>query len=296
MGDRLPRTALIAEGGGQRGIFTAGVLDSWLVSRYNPFELLIGTSAGAQNLSSFMSGQSGYGHQAITELTRDRRFFKVGHALKRQSTMDLDWYFDEINRRMPLNLGCAHQRLEGRRLLFSATSLLSRSAVYFEPNSNNWFELLKASSALPFLYRDGVAIDGDTYVDGGLADPLPVLEAYRRGARQIVVIRTMPKAYDASSPWAERIRSWVCRGSNCPRPIDYLVQHQRAYQEALDFIASPPKGVIVEQIFPSETLSSRLIGSTPSQLRNDYLQGIDAGKFFLSSVKRSEYECVSCHK
>lgn len=48
-----PQVALIAEGGGQRGIFTAGVLDAWLDGGFDPFDLFIGTSAGSQNLSSF---------------------------------------------------------------------------------------------------------------------------------------------------------------------------------------------------------------------------------------------------
>jgi len=56
-------TALIAEGGGQRGIFTAGVLDSWLYKGFNPFDLLIGISAGAQNLSSYMTCQKGFGQR-----------------------------------------------------------------------------------------------------------------------------------------------------------------------------------------------------------------------------------------
>ena len=49
------KTALIAEGGGQRGIFTAGVLDAWLENNYDPFDLFIGTSAGSQNLTSYLT-------------------------------------------------------------------------------------------------------------------------------------------------------------------------------------------------------------------------------------------------
>ena len=40
------KIALIAEGGGQRGIFTAGVLDAWLEREFDTFDLFIGTSAG----------------------------------------------------------------------------------------------------------------------------------------------------------------------------------------------------------------------------------------------------------
>ncbi|WP_202215042.1 patatin-like phospholipase family protein, partial [Klebsiella pneumoniae] len=53
------KLALVCEGGGQRGIFTAGVLDEFLKAGFNPFDLLIGTSAGAQNLSAYLCGQRG---------------------------------------------------------------------------------------------------------------------------------------------------------------------------------------------------------------------------------------------
>ena len=44
--------ALVCEGGGQRGIFTAGVLDEFMRAQFNPFDLYFGTSAGAQDRKS----------------------------------------------------------------------------------------------------------------------------------------------------------------------------------------------------------------------------------------------------
>ena len=49
--------ALVCEGGGQRGIFTAGVLDEFMRAQFNPFDLYFGTSAGAQNLSAYVCNQ-----------------------------------------------------------------------------------------------------------------------------------------------------------------------------------------------------------------------------------------------
>jgi len=66
----LKDAALVVEGGGQRGIFTAGILDSWLANDFNPFSLLIGTSAGAQNLSSYMTRQSGHAKRSIMKLSK----------------------------------------------------------------------------------------------------------------------------------------------------------------------------------------------------------------------------------
>lgn len=70
-----PKVALIAEGGGQRGIFTAGVLDAWLEQEYDPFDLFIGTSAGSQNLTSYLARQKGYAKRLIRGLSRHKRFF-----------------------------------------------------------------------------------------------------------------------------------------------------------------------------------------------------------------------------
>ncbi|WP_062260581.1 patatin-like phospholipase family protein [Endozoicomonas arenosclerae] len=53
----VANVALVTEGGGQRGIFTAGVLDAFLQAEFNPFGLLIGTSSGALNLYGSYSPQ-----------------------------------------------------------------------------------------------------------------------------------------------------------------------------------------------------------------------------------------------
>lgn len=68
------RIALVCEGGGQRGIFTAGVLDEFMRAQFNPFDLYLGTSAGAQNLSAFICNQPGYARKVIMRYTTKREF------------------------------------------------------------------------------------------------------------------------------------------------------------------------------------------------------------------------------
>ena len=41
------KKALIVEGGGSRGVFSFGVIDSFIKSSYNPFNLHLGVSNGA---------------------------------------------------------------------------------------------------------------------------------------------------------------------------------------------------------------------------------------------------------
>ncbi|EGM70443.1 patatin-like phospholipase family protein [Shewanella sp. HN-41] len=297
-----PQVALIAEGGGQRGIFTAGVLDAWLDGGFDPFDLFIGTSAGSQNLSSFLARQKGYAKRLIRGLSRHKRFYRLGRGLVGGNVVDLDWYFEQTRQgRFKLDLNVATASLGHRQLLITTTNASNRKGYFFSPSSKSqWRELLKASSALPFLYKQGVKLTPwlgmapsnsaevitesapDFYLDGGLAAPLPVCEAYRRGARKIVVIRTVSEDFQAQSAWVHKLKSWICVSGFCPKTIDYLVQHEQAYQAELDFIANPPEDVEIVQIFAKEPLQSKLLGSTDADLRIDYQQGVKAGMAFLA--------------
>ncbi|EWH05621.1 MULTISPECIES: patatin-like phospholipase family protein [Pseudoalteromonas] len=302
------KTALIAEGGGQRGIFTAGVLDAWLEENYDPFDLFIGTSAGSQNLTSYLARQKGYAKRLIRGLSRHKRFFQLGRGLIGKSIVDLDWYFDktkEVNR--ALDFKTATQSLGQRELLITATHAIDRKPYYLTPTGEDtqWLALLKASSALPFLYRDGVNLTpwfttkaandaiiqsantdlaNNVFLDGGLAAPLPVKEAYNRGARDIVVIRTVDKDFQVQSEWVTKLRSLVSVSGYCPKTIDYLLQHEQAYQDELDFIANPPSDVRITQIFAGDKLRSKLLGSTDSDLRFDHKLGLAAGRKFLEGT------------
>ena len=276
--------ALVAEGGGQRGIFTAGILDSWLANNYNPFELLIGTSAGAQNLSSYMTNQMGYAKKSILELSKHPTFFNMKRTLLGKSAMNLDWYFDQVTNSYQLNIECALSKMKTRKLLFSATRTDDLAVEFFEPKRENWLTTLKASSALPYLYKNGVQIGNANYVDGGVASPVPIKEAYSLGARNIVTIRTVPKTQSVKSPWAHKLKSWVCNDQGrCPKVLNIITEHENAYDNALSFINSPPSDVNIIELSPPRPLLSKIMGSSEASLNADYEMGVQVGLKFLES-------------
>ena len=276
--------ALVAEGGGQRGIFTAGILDAWLSAGFNPFEILIGTSAGAQNLSSYMTCQPGFGYNAITELSSHPRFFRWQRSLIGKHAVDLDWYFDNVNSGTAgLNVDRGYERLNQRQLYFSATRVSDRNAEFFSPDKNNWMTMLKASSALPVFYKGGVKIGEHRYVDGGLSAPLPVEEAYKRGARKITVLRTVNEDASLTSPWVHKLKQMICNQHYCPEVIDLITHHEDSYLRNLEFIDNPPDDVEIKQIFPQQPLVSSMVGSQKQSLHQDYQTGLQAGREFLST-------------
>ena len=284
-------TALVVEGGGQRGIFTAGVLDSWLAQDFNPFSLLIGTSAGAQNLSTYMTRQAGYAKRSIMQLSRHPDFFSMKRSFSKRNAMDLDWYFDRVaDPEYQLNMNCAQNQLQGRQLLFSATNMEGFRPAFLEPTADSWLTMLKASSALPYLYKKGVAIGDANYVDGGVAIPIPIQETYDRGAKNIIVLRTAPANQSIQSPWVHKLKSWVCKTNSCPKVLDIITGHENAYNDAIKFIHTPPEDAQIIEIAPPQKLASSLLGSSDQALIADYKMGYEMGTAFLASQSAQQFK------
>lgn len=183
--------ALVAQGGGQRGIFTSGVLDAFLLSNFDPFHEFYGTSAGALNLCAYLCRQSGLGRAFITELTTDPKFFHLFSYIRRKQYLDLDWALNQI-REYPykLDIDMGRRVLGKRKAMAAVTDNATMLDQYLPMLRDDWMKVLIASCAIPRLYHEPVEVDGRLYVDGGVSASIPVQEAWRQGARCIVVIRT----------------------------------------------------------------------------------------------------------
>ena len=66
------RTGLVLEGGGMRGIYTAGILDVFMEAGVH-FDGVIGVSAGAIHGCSFVSGQKGRSIRYYKKYCKDRK-------------------------------------------------------------------------------------------------------------------------------------------------------------------------------------------------------------------------------
>lgn len=263
------RTAIVVEGGAMRGIFSAGVLDGLLELGLSDFDLAIGTSAGACNLASFVARQHGRNLRCYVNIMARRELFSLRRALRGGHYMDLDWLWDAFAAEDPLDeVAVANARTE---LVSVATCAATGEPVYTTARSPRIHHDLKAGCALPFLYRGPVALDDKRVVDGGLVDPIPAREAYRRGARRMLVVRSRPSAA-------------VKRNGALTRPVSALLFRSPAvarasldtaarYQEAVAFVHSPPADSQVVELAPEVPLRTRRTTQKPASLRADYELG-----------------------
>lgn len=246
---RPGRMALVCEGGGQRGIFTAGVLDEFMRAQFNPFHLYFGTSAGAQNLSAYLCNQPGYGRKVIMRYTTRREFFDPLRFVRGGNLIDLDWLVESTAARMPLQMDTAARLFDsGKSFYMCACRGDDYTPGYFSPTKQNWLDIIRASSAIPGFYRTGVTLEGINYLDGGISDAIPVQEAAKRGAKTIVVIRTVPSQMYYTPQWFKRMERWL--GESSLQPLVNLVQHhETSYSAIQQFIEKPPGKLRIIEIF-----------------------------------------------
>ena len=84
------KTGLVLEGGGVRGIYTAGVLDVFMTAGLT-FDGLMGVSAGAIHGCSFLSQQQGRSIRYYRKYVSDPRFMSIRSWLRTGDIVGADF-------------------------------------------------------------------------------------------------------------------------------------------------------------------------------------------------------------
>ena len=164
-------TALVFEGGGMRGAFTAGIVAT-LIEEGIDFPHVSGISAGSSNTVNYVSRDAKRAHDTFTTVADSPEFGGFRHWIEGRGMFNVDYLYDEIAQPdgdAPLDLDTfLANPAEVRIGAFNATR---GEEVWFTKDDMRTVEeigrCVRASSTLPIIMPT-VTIDGDTYVDGAL--------------------------------------------------------------------------------------------------------------------------------
>ncbi|EGU46303.1 hypothetical protein VII00023_11971 [Vibrio ichthyoenteri ATCC 700023] len=266
--------ALIVEGGAMRGVFSCGVLDHFMAENFSPFDSFWGVSAGASNLTAYLANMPGRNLKIYLDYSLRREFFNLPQFLRGGDLMDLDWMWTITLKE--LGIDNVALQADTRPFFMVVTRQDTGDAEYLTPNVDEIVSTMKASSALPILYRQGVELEGLRYVDGGVADALPVAEAIRRGAKKIMVLRSRPESYRKTKDRFAFVIKRLLRQT--PALMEPMLTRYQRYNQALELIANPPEGVEILSICPPETFKLQRLSRETASLEHGYQLGIEAGK------------------
>lgn len=188
------KIGLVLEGGASRTYFSCGVMDRMLeLEIYTDY--LIGVSAGISFGVSYVSRQFRRNYNIMTKYQHDKRYMGVRHLLnlKNKSYYNLQFVFDEIpNKLLPFDYKTFDSR--GTSCKAVVTDLESGQAEYLEMPEDREFNVLRASCALPLLFKP-IEINGKLYMDGGVSDSIPFEKAFSDGCDKVIVLLTRPRGY-----------------------------------------------------------------------------------------------------
>lgn len=262
--------ALIVEGGAMRSVFSAGLLDGFLAEQFNPFDFYIGVSAGAYNLANYLAGLSGRSLQIFQQLATNREFTNYWRFLRGGHLLDLDWLFAAVMAALPLEPEQVCR--QGKPLYIGVTDVITGEANYVQAGPTNLEQAIKATVALPLLYRSFPQIDQRPMTDGGVADGIPVAQAIRLGATHIMVIRSRAYTYRKRDTLGHKIIRWRLRRYQALRKT--MRERISRFEAALQLLRNPPPGVRIVEICPPEEFTIGRFNRNHHRLRAGYDAGI----------------------
>ncbi len=227
---------LVLEGGAKRGVFTAGALD-YLMEEQIYFSHVIGVSAGACNAMGYTSRQIGRTKDCMIQNERKYSYYpSMKTVIKEKTLIDMEKLFHRFSLvDFPFDFETFFASETTCEMV--VTNCETGKAEYLTERSDKErvMKICRASSSLP-LVAPIVKIDEVPYLDGGLADSVPLKRAMEIGNKKIVLILTRQKGYRKKA--LTKTRSSLCyRAYNSyPRIVEDIIRRSGKYNHMMDII------------------------------------------------------------
>ncbi len=253
----IPENAgLVLEGGGSRGVFTAGILD-YFMEKGLYFPYVVGVSAGACNAVDYRAEQPG--RTKDTFIIRDKalkpidpmNIIKIGHIYDMEKV-----FYDYPHEYFPFDFET--YRKSKMKVEMVVSDIDSGRAEYLseDKDDDRMLNICRASSTLPLL-APPVIIDGRRYMDGGLTDSIPYGRSIKLGYKKHVVILTQNPGYRKSLNSGSDV---MIKAAYMNEPVvkKVCLRRPKVYNRQLDILERLEREGRVYVIRPTEKTVKRL--------------------------------------
>lgn len=259
------KTGLVLEGGGVRGIYTAGVLDVFLEHEIH-FDGVIGVSAGAIHGCSYLSGQKGRSIRYYMKYCADPRFMSFTSLLKTGDLVGVDFCYHEIPEKLDVYDNEAF--LRNNTPFYAVCSNVESDKPEYIRMTDMFrdIDILRASASMPYVSRI-VEIGGKKYLDGGSTDSIPV-EAFRTmgyGKNVVILTRDIDYRKKPEMPW---LAKWMYR--KYPAFVKAQLNRHLEYNRTVERIQELEKEGSIFVIRPSLPPTVGRMENDPQKVRELY--------------------------
>lgn len=243
------KIGLVLEGGGHRGIYTAGILDTFAENKIS-FDGIMGVSAGCVHGASFLSGQIGRSIRYTTKYCDNSNYMGIGSLITTGNFFNEKFcYYDLPETLDPFD----NDTFDKNQTQFFAvcTDVKTGSAIYHECETlkGEKIKWLQASASMPLVSKI-IKIDDNLLLDGGIADSIPIKKMQELGFEKNIVILTQEAGYRKNPNSLLPIIKLVYK--KYPKLIEAIENRHIIYNQQLEFLEEQEKLGNVIIIRPSE--------------------------------------------
>ena len=271
------KAGLVLEGGGMKGIFTAGVLDL-LMDKKIMFSDIYGVSAGACHMTSYISGQRGRAYDISVDYLDTRWYCGLPSLLFTGNLFNTDIAYglvpDELN---PFDHE-AFERYEGNAYSV-VTDVETGKPGYLRLRScrGRNMDKLRASASLPLVARM-VEIGGRKYLDGGLSDAIPLERSIMSGNDKNLVILTKETGYVRTPISSKELALLKLRYASYPNVWKLMRNRDIRYNKQLAFVDRMEKEGKAFVLRPDHKSNTKRIDKDPEHLKVLYEEGYEQAR------------------
>ena len=267
-------SGLVVEGGGMRGIYTAGVLDFFMEKNIY-FDDCYGVSAGACHLSSYLSKQIGRSLKVTLDYINDKRYCSINSLIKTGDMFGVEMLYNRIPNELVLYDYETFNKFKGN-FYSVVTNWKTGKAEYMKiQDMKKDIVTVRASSSLPLLSRI-VEINGEEYLDGGITDSIPIKKSIEDGHHKNVVILTRDKTYRKSK--ASFLNIFKMKYKKYPNLIKAIEDRYKMYNDTIDFIEEKRRSGEAFVIQPKGPVNISRVEKDKRKLKALYDEGYNDAK------------------
>ena len=256
---------LVLEGGGMRGIYTAGVLDVFMENNIK-FQGVMGVSAGAIHGSSYVSGQIGRNLRYYRKYCRDKRFMSIWNLIFTGDIAGEKFCYHTLPEKLdPYDYEAFNK--SGIDFYAVCSNVETGKPEYIQiKDMKKDIDVMRASASLPYVSRI-VNTHGLKLLDGGCTDSIPVKAMLDKGYDKCVVVLTRHKGY-VKKP--EAMKAAGLFYGRYPEFIKAMETRSKVYNNTLSYIEEKEAEGEIFVIRPSCELAIGRTEGNPEKLKEVY--------------------------